>query len=201
MCALTAAERGLSCCAARAEQAARQEAAHHRQGPLQRNEPLRCEDHPCQHSGRRALSLQRARTAFGPQDTMALFESLGVPLKTERGNRVFPVSDRSPRRRRRAGAPTRAPAGRSCTLRPTDILIAGRRRLRRCDRRRARSTADAAVICTGGLSYPLTGSTGDGYRFAQRLGHTVDAHACLARAAGIRRIPGAPRCRASPCAT
>ena len=116
--------------------------------------------------------LYSALNRFEPRDTMALFESLGVPLKTERGNRVFPVSDRS---HDIANALERAYAhagGRVLHAAATDILT----------RDGAVSAVvttdgtidcDAAVVCTGGMSYPLTGSTGDGYRFAQQFGHTV----------------------------
>ena len=116
--------------------------------------------------------LYSALNRFEPRDTMALFESLGVPLKTERGNRVFPVSDRS---HDIANALERAYAragGRVLHAAATDILT-------RDGAVSAVVTTEgtidcgAAVVCTGGMSYPLTGSTGDGYRFAQQFGHTV----------------------------
>ena len=116
--------------------------------------------------------LYRALNRFEPRDTMALFESLGVPLKTERGNRVFPVSDRS---HDIANALERAYAhagGRVLHAAATDILT---RDGAVCAVVTTEGTIDcgAAVVCTGGMSYPLTGSTGDGYRFAQQFGHTV----------------------------
>ena len=116
--------------------------------------------------------LYSALNRLGPQDTMALFESLGVPLKTERGNRVFPVSDRS---HDVANALERAYAhagGRVVHAAATDIMTQDGAVSAVVT---AEGTLDcaAAVICTGGLSYPLTGSTGDGYRLARRLGHTV----------------------------
>ena len=107
--------------------------------------------------------LYSALNRFEPHDTMALFESLGVPLKTERGNRVFPVSDRS---HDIANALERAYAhagGRVLHAAATDILT----------RDGAVSAVVTTELCTGGASYPLTGSTGDGYRFAQQFGHTV----------------------------
>ena len=106
--------------------------------------------------------------------TMELFESLGVPLKVERGDRVFPVSDHS-----------------------SDIIQALRRELERMRVEIAYNTrvaslvvqdgrcrgvtledgavrpADAVILATGGMSYPATGSTGDGYRLAEMSGHTV----------------------------
>lgn len=105
---------------------------------------------------------------------MAYFEDMGVPLKVERGNRVFPISDRS-----------------------SDVILALSKELlkNKIDVRLneevldiffndgkfkgvklANNTvldADACVIATGGLSYPTTGSTGDGYKFAKKLGHDV----------------------------
>ena len=116
--------------------------------------------------------LYSALNRFEPSDTMALFESLGVPLKTERGNRVFPVSDRS---HDIANALERAYAragGRVLHACATDILT---RDGAVSDVVTTEGTIDcnAAVVCTGGMSYPLTGSTGDGYRFAQQFGHTV----------------------------
>ena len=116
--------------------------------------------------------LYSAMTAWAPADTMALFESLGCPLKTERGNRVFPVSDKS-----------------------LDVILAMERYLKQgkvqllhraatgiavsegavtgVETAQGRIDCPAAALCTGGLSYPLTGSTGDGHRFAAALGHTV----------------------------
>ena len=116
--------------------------------------------------------LYSALNRFEPRDTMALFESLGVPLKTERGNRVFPVSDRS---HDIANALERAYAhadGRILHACATDILT---RDGAVCAVVTTEGTIDcgAAVVCTGGMSYPLTGSTGDGYRFARQFGHTV----------------------------
>lgn len=116
--------------------------------------------------------LYSALNRLGPQDTMALFEALGVSLKTERGSRVFPVSDRS---HDIANALERAYAhagGRVVHAAATDILTQDGA-VSAVVTTEGTIDCDAAVICTGGLSYPLTGSTGDGYRLAQRLGHTV----------------------------
>ena len=108
-----------------------------------------------------------------PSDIIAFFERGGVPLKTERGSRVFPVSDKA-----------------------VDIVAALHRWVHRAGVRLVQDTtverlalengavcgvyaaekrypADAVILATGGASYPLTGSTGDGYRFAKEAGHTV----------------------------
>lgn len=116
--------------------------------------------------------LYSALNRFEPRDTIALFESLGVPLKTERGNRVFPVSDRS---HDIANALERAYAragGRVLHAAATDILTRDGA-VFAVVTTEGTIDCDAAVVCTGGMSYPLTGSTGDGYRFAQQFGHTV----------------------------
>ncbi len=116
--------------------------------------------------------LYSAFSRFSSQDAMSFFEALGVPLKTERGNRVFPQSD--------------------CSF---DISDALRRRMKQLhvtwERDRAvsvdtvegavcavtgekeRYEAQAVIVATGGVSYPGTGSTGDGYRMAEELGHTI----------------------------
>ena len=118
--------------------------------------------------------LYGAASAFSPADAMAFFESLGVPLKTERGGRVFPVSDRAAdvadalvRFAKASGARLEASA------RVTDILAEGGgvRGVRLEDGREL--SADAVLVATGGCSYPATGSTGDGWRLAKALGHTV----------------------------
>lgn len=118
--------------------------------------------------------LYAAFAGFNNADMMDLMEKLGVPLKVERGNRVFPVSDHA-----------------------SDITHALRRELERLgvrlcyDERVAHLiledskccgvqletgesiAADAVVVCTGGASYPTTGSTGDGYILAQEAGHSI----------------------------
>ena len=126
--------------------------------------------------------LYSAFYGFTSQDTIEFFEDAGMKTKTERGNRVFPVSDHS-----------------------SDVIQALNRKLRECGVRVCLHTeaagiltketssedgekvcvcgvkkkdgthleADAVVVATGGLSYASTGSTGDGYRFAKELGHSV----------------------------
>ena len=135
--------------------------------------------------------MYAALNGFSASDTMNFFEDLGVPLKTERGNRVFPISDRA-----------------------ADVCGALKRRLDRLDVRLLHERAehlivdnssgesccekaiynnegknhstivgvktdagkhdfDAVILATGGASYPLTGATGDGYRMAAEVGHTI----------------------------
>ena len=120
--------------------------------------------------------LYSALAGFSAYDVMDFFESLGVPLKTERGNRVFPVSDKA-----------------------SDIVNALKNRLKELDvkiiNERAEKIitdnssgkpfvtgvkcgkniykAEKIILCTGGKSYPGTGSTGDGYKMAKELGHSI----------------------------
>ena len=117
--------------------------------------------------------LYGSLSRFGPAETMAFFERSGVPLKTERGNRVFPRSDNAhdvanalERRMKRAGAKV-------LTAEALEILTTKDGAV--CGVRTPEGTIDceSVLIATGGASYPRTGSTGDGYRFARLLGHTV----------------------------
>lgn len=118
--------------------------------------------------------LYSAINAFECSDTIEFFESLGLPVKTERGNRVFPVSDKA-----------------------TDVVAALERYIKNnnvhvfsdvtvksliiedsqikgaVDTKGKTYLCDALIVSTGGASYPLTGSTGDGYAFARQAGHTV----------------------------
>ncbi len=116
--------------------------------------------------------LWGAFSRFGSAETMAFFERLGVPLKTERGNRVFPVSDRAfdvsaalERELRRLGV--RWVRDRAVELLVEDGVLAGVLGDRGAYR------AGRVAVAAGGASYPLTGSTGDGYRLAASAGHTV----------------------------
>lgn len=117
--------------------------------------------------------LRSAIWNFTPQDTKDLFESLGVPLVTERGNRVFPQSGKSSditraldralkesgvrvRLRSEVTGVTKSGGGFDVALSDGSV----------CE-------SDILVIATGGKSYPSTGSTGDGYKFAESFGHSV----------------------------
>lgn len=119
--------------------------------------------------------LRSALYSFSPRDTMEFFESVGLPLTVERGNRVFPTSEKSSdviktlsSELKRVGADVKL----NCEVEnisednggfyvKTDIgSIDGIK-------------FDRVVVATGGVSYPSTGSTGDGYKFAKKFGHTV----------------------------
>lgn len=118
--------------------------------------------------------LYSAYKGFSAADVQAWFEENGVPLKVERGNRVFPVSDRSgdivscmERQLRRAGVKVEF-LGEAKEICYEDDHVVG---VKTTDHRLF--PADAVLVATGGLSYPLTGSTGDGYRFGEMGGHTL----------------------------
>ena len=116
--------------------------------------------------------LYSAFSRFDGRDTMAFFASIGVPLKTERGNRVFPVSDSAfdisaALERRLKALKVQVLRDRASALKIEDGAVCG------VVGERGRYSAEAVVLATGGVSYPATGSTGDGHRLAAQLGHTV----------------------------
>ena len=125
-----------------------------------------------QNTPRNGKFLFSAMNAFPPEKTKAFFEQQGCALKTERGNRVFPVTDKSGSvlealqkelRRRKVTVETvrvreiLTEEGRVTGVRTQDETI----------------PAKWVILATGGASYPATGSTGDGYAMAEALGHTV----------------------------
>lgn len=116
---------------------------------------------------------------FTNEDMMRLLEQCGCPLKVERGNRVFPISDKSSdvisalqRELKRLNVSIHLKSEVKSILTSTDSesgaicygiqLMNGKE-----------YHADAVIVATGGISYPSTGSTGDGYRFAKEVGHQV----------------------------
>ena len=116
--------------------------------------------------------LYSALSAFPPERVMEHFEALGVPLKTERGSRVFPQSDNA---NDVAGALSRwcSHSGVEVIREKALKIIVREGAVVGVETRDGVIDCESAVICTGGLSYPLTGSTGDGARMAAALGHTV----------------------------
>lgn len=117
--------------------------------------------------------LYSAMTAFPPAKTMALFEGLGVPLKTERGGRVFPVSDSAReiadalvRFAREAGA--EIIQAKAAEILVEDGAAAGIR-----DREGREHRGRQVVLAAGGMSYPGTGSDGSGFALAAAVGHTI----------------------------
>ena len=117
--------------------------------------------------------LYSCMTAFPPAAVKAFFsDRLGVPLKTERGGRVFPVSDNA-----NAVADALARWVKSVGVRHVHsralAVAAADGAVRAVATERGEIPCGAAILCTGGLSYPATGSTGDGYAMAAALGHDI----------------------------
>lgn len=116
--------------------------------------------------------LYSAFSAFDAESTMSFFEELGVPLKTERGNRVFPVSDNAndiadalDREMKRLGVKV-------INRRVTKLLTENGEVTGVCAGGEDYRSSSVLIAC-GGRSYPATGSTGDGYMLAKSVGHTV----------------------------
>ena len=116
--------------------------------------------------------LYSALGGFSPADVKAFFEEKGVALKTERGNRVFPVSDKAADIIdalflwvKRTGV--------SIVHGTVSDVIIENGRVTGVRVGKKTYPADRVIVATGGASYPQTGSTGDGYRFAREAGHTV----------------------------
>ena len=117
--------------------------------------------------------LFSAFSTFNSNDTMEFFESLGVELKVERGNRVFPVSDKAVdivdalnRFITKAGVKRK-------TERVVDLIVEDNKVIGVRTDCENEYFADSVIIATGGLSYPKTSSSGDGYKLAKSVGHTV----------------------------
>ncbi len=117
--------------------------------------------------------LYSAFSVFPSTSVMDFFQNAGVPLKIERGNRVFPVSDKAVdivdalvKTARKAGVKTVNDTVTEIKLQNgavSEVVLKNGKSI----------SADSCLIATGGMSYSVTGSTGDGYRIAQELGHTV----------------------------
>lgn len=123
--------------------------------------------------------LYAALNFFSPRDMMALLESAGCPVTVQRGRRVFPASEKASDVTRALAALMRASgvdvrlntAVRSLETVPSEE--GGRRVAAVLTKDSGQFPADSVILCTGGFSFPATGSTGDGYRFAEAVGHTV----------------------------
>ena len=125
-----------------------------------------------QNTPRNGRFLYSAMDAFPPQRIMEFFQNNGCPLKVERGNRVFPVSDKAAsvldclkEQLKRSGVAVKTAAVKEILTDETGVTGV----------KTAQGNFDCkwVILATGGASYPTTGSTGDGYKMAQKLGHTV----------------------------
>lgn len=116
--------------------------------------------------------LYSCLNAFSPENVKDFFEGLGVAIKTERGNRVFPQSDSAHEVADALAAWVKGLGVKIIAQRATEILC-GESGVAAVKTEQGKIECRAAIIATGGKSYPLTGSRGDGYRLAQRLGHKI----------------------------
>lgn len=116
--------------------------------------------------------LNSALNNFTPADAVNFFESLGLATKVERGNRIFPASDSA---HEVIDVLTKKLAALKVDVKLNSRVenIIADKKIRGVEVGGKFIDADAVVLATGGASYPLTGSTGDGFRFARQLGHTV----------------------------
>ena len=127
-----------------------------------------------QNTPRNGKFLFSAMNAFPPEKAMAFFEEKGCPLKTERGNRVFPVTDKSQSVLDCLQQELRRQHVTVKTARVRRILTE-EGRVTGVETQNEKIYAGWVILATGGASYPTTGSTGDGYTMAEALGHTVVA--------------------------
>ena len=116
--------------------------------------------------------LYSALNQLSPADVMEWFESRRVPLKTERGARVFPVSDDANDIAEALVRECKKLHVKFIKDKVTDIIYEDSE-IKGVECVKGIYFADTVILATGGLSYPATGSTGDGYLFAEKLGHTV----------------------------
>ena len=127
-----------------------------------------------QNTPRNGRFLYSAMTAFPPERTKAFFEEAGCELKTERGNRVFPVTDKSSSildclQRQMRKLPI------TISTAQAEEILTEQGRVIGVRTREEIYGAGWVILATGGVSYPATGSTGDGYAMASALGHTIVA--------------------------
>ena len=125
-----------------------------------------------QNIPRNGRFLYSAMTEFPPKRIMEFLEGAGCALKTERGNRVFPVSDRSQsvlealqKEMRRSNVTVRTARAKR--------IVTGDCGVCAVETDRGTYETGSVILATGGVSYPTTGSTGDGYAMAKALGHTI----------------------------
>ena len=118
--------------------------------------------------------LYSAFSNFNAQDTMSLFESLGVPLKTERGNRVFPKSDKAVDIVDALVSNALQNGVRFKNAKAVSVTVDDDNSVTGVKTENGETVdCDRVILATGGLSYPRTGSDGSGYKIAKALGHTV----------------------------
>lgn len=117
--------------------------------------------------------LYSAFSRFMPDDTMTFFENMGVELKVERGNRVFPVSDKAVDIVDALNSFAKQNGVKRIQGRVSELIIENGtlKGVKTVDG--TEIEGESVIVATGGMSYPQTGSTGDGYKLAEQAGHTV----------------------------
>lgn len=116
--------------------------------------------------------LYSAFSKFMPTDTMDFFEAMGVPLKVERGDRVFPESDKSIDIANAIYDKAKLSGVKFLQCRATKLIMENGG-IKGVETEKETILADRVIVATGGVSYPQTGSTGDGYKLAEKVGHTI----------------------------
>ncbi len=141
--------------------------------------------------------LRSALYGFKPSDTIEFFENLGVTLVTERGNRVFPLSGKSSdiiraltAEIKRSGVDLFA----ECDVKSVSPANEGYKVSYRHGDKPFEEEFDMVIVATGGITYPSTGSTGDGYSFAKDLGHSINkpvaALSSIVTAESVKELEG-----------
>ena len=134
------------------------------------------------HFGPNGRFLRQAFSRFFSSELLSFFDKLGVRTVTERGGRVFPASGQARdiveallawARKSGVAVRTRSPAGQFLVEGKRVVGVGVERSFAGSGRRTESHKADAVILATGGASYPDTGSTGDGYRLAESVGHTI----------------------------
>lgn len=123
-------------------------------------------------NGRFLYSAFSAFSKFMPTDTMDFFEAMGVPLKVERGDRVFPESDKSIDIANAIYDKAKLSGLKFLQGRATKLIVENGG-IKGVETEKETILADRVIVATGGVSYPQTGSTGDGYKLAEKVGHTI----------------------------
>ncbi|HBS86667.1 MAG: hypothetical protein A2W91_11615 [Bacteroidetes bacterium GWF2_38_335] len=117
--------------------------------------------------------LRHALTSFGNRDLVEFFDRIGIKTKLERGNRVFPQNDSAPEVVEKLVAWCKKQGAEFITGFRVDKLVIENKIIRGVLGPDGAYFSNSVIIATGGSSYPATGSTGDGYKFAEKAGHTV----------------------------
>lgn len=117
--------------------------------------------------------LMSALYAFSPDDAYSFFSDAGLELKTERGNRVFPVSDKASDVTKTFEKLLKKYKVNVLLNTKVNGLVLENGKITRVQTQSGDFCADRFIVCTGGVSYPSTGSTGDGLSFAKAVGHNI----------------------------